>query len=134
MLQDSMESNQKKQRHQDGVNRAKHYGKYAGRKKIAVDQNLFRQVRLAAKTVAEVWVPKYPTPQREFWPRATPQRTFWPQADATASLGALRRALAAAGAAALGWGARVARAQGTPVVHLRGRAPPDLLGLCGLGL
>ena len=44
MLQDSMESNQKKQRHQDGVNRAKHDGKYAGRKKIAVDQNLFRQV------------------------------------------------------------------------------------------
>lgn len=44
MLQESMESKQRKQRHQDGVNRAKSDGKYAGRKKIAVDQNLLCQV------------------------------------------------------------------------------------------
>lgn len=44
MLQESMESKQKKQRHQDGVNRAKSDGKYVGRKRISVDKNLFRQV------------------------------------------------------------------------------------------
>ena len=44
MLQESMESKQNKQRHQDGVARAKNDGKYVGRKKIAVDKNLFRQV------------------------------------------------------------------------------------------
>lgn len=44
MLQESMENKQNKQRHQAGVNRAKSDGKYVGRKKIAVDQNLFRQV------------------------------------------------------------------------------------------
>lgn len=44
MLQESMENKQKKQRHQAGVDRAKSDGKYVGRKKIAVDKNLFRQV------------------------------------------------------------------------------------------
>lgn len=44
MLQESLESDQNKQRHQDGVALAKKAGKYAGRKKIAVDQNLLRQI------------------------------------------------------------------------------------------
>lgn len=44
MLQESMEKKQNKQRHQEGVTRAKKDGKYVGRKKIAVDQNLFRQI------------------------------------------------------------------------------------------
>lgn len=44
MLQESMETKQNKQRHRDGVARAKRDGKYVGRKKIAVDPNLFRQV------------------------------------------------------------------------------------------
>lgn len=44
MVQESMENQQNKQRHQAGVARAKSDGKYVGRKRIAVDQNLFRQV------------------------------------------------------------------------------------------
>ena len=44
MLQESMEKKQNKQRHQEGVTRAKKDGKYVGRKKISVDQNLFRQI------------------------------------------------------------------------------------------
>ena len=44
MLQESMENKQNKKRHQAGVDRAKSDGKYVGRKKIAVDKNLFRQV------------------------------------------------------------------------------------------
>ena len=44
MVQESMESKQNKQRHQEGVALAKNSGKYAGRKKIAVDPNLFRQI------------------------------------------------------------------------------------------
>ena len=44
MLQESMEKKQNKQRHQEGVTRAKKDGKYVGRKKITVDQNLFRQI------------------------------------------------------------------------------------------
>ena len=35
---------QNKQRHQEGVALAKNSGKYAGRKKIVVDPNLFRQI------------------------------------------------------------------------------------------
>ena len=35
---------QGKQRHQEGVAQAKNSGKYAGRKRIVVDPNLFRQV------------------------------------------------------------------------------------------
>mgnify|MGYP006914191436 CR=1 FL=1 len=34
----------RKQRHQEGVAQAKNSGKYAGRKRIVVDPNLFRQV------------------------------------------------------------------------------------------
>ena len=44
MIQESMETMQNKQRHQEGVARAKNSGKYVGRKKIVVNQNLFRQV------------------------------------------------------------------------------------------
>ena len=44
MVQESMEAKQNKQRHQEGVAQAKNNGKYAGRKKIAVDPNLFRQI------------------------------------------------------------------------------------------
>ena len=44
MVQESMEAKQNKQRHQEGVAQAKNSGKYAGRKKIAVDPNLFRQI------------------------------------------------------------------------------------------
>ena len=44
MVQESMESKQNKQRHQEGVAQAKNSGKYAGRKRIVVDPNLFRQV------------------------------------------------------------------------------------------
>lgn len=44
MVQESMEAKQNKQRHQEGVALAKNSGKYAGRKKIAVDPNLFRQI------------------------------------------------------------------------------------------
>jgi len=44
MLQDSLETKQNKLRHQEGIARAKKDGKYTGRKKIAVDQNLFRQI------------------------------------------------------------------------------------------
>ena len=39
-----MEAKQNKQRHQEGVAQAKNNGKYAGRKKIVVDPNLFRQI------------------------------------------------------------------------------------------
>ena len=39
-----MEAKQNKQRHQEGVALAKNSGKYAGRKKIVVDPNLFRQI------------------------------------------------------------------------------------------
>ena len=44
MVQESMEAKQNKQRHQEGVALAKNSGKYAGRKRIVVDPNLFRQV------------------------------------------------------------------------------------------
>ncbi len=44
MLQESMDNQSNKLRHKDGVRRAKSNGKYAGRKKIAVDWNLFKQV------------------------------------------------------------------------------------------
>ena len=44
MVQESMEAKQNKQRHQEGVALAKNSGKYAGRKKIVVDPNLFRQI------------------------------------------------------------------------------------------
>ena len=44
MVQESMESKQNKQRHQEGVALAKNSGKYAGRKRIVVDPNLFRQI------------------------------------------------------------------------------------------
>jgi DNA invertase Pin-like site-specific DNA recombinase len=44
MVQESMEAKQNKQRHQEGVALAKNSGKYVGRKKIAVDPNLFRQI------------------------------------------------------------------------------------------
>ena len=44
MVQESMEAKQNKQRHQEGVAQAKNNGKYAGRKKIVVDPNLFRQI------------------------------------------------------------------------------------------
>ena len=44
MVQESMESKQNKQRHQEGIAQAKNSGKYAGRKKIVVDPNLFRQI------------------------------------------------------------------------------------------
>lgn len=44
LLQETMDHRQTKQRHQDGVAYAKARGKYAGRKKIAIDQNLFRQI------------------------------------------------------------------------------------------
>ena len=44
MLQDSLETKQNKLRHQEGIARAKNDGKYTGRKKITVDQNLFRQI------------------------------------------------------------------------------------------
>ena len=44
MIQESMETKQNKQRHQEGVARAKNSGKYVGRKKIEVDPNLFRQI------------------------------------------------------------------------------------------
>ena len=44
LLQESMDTAQNKKRHQEGVARAKQEGKYVGRKKIAVDQNLLRQI------------------------------------------------------------------------------------------
>ena len=44
MVEESMEAKQNKQRHQEGVAQAKNSGKYAGRKRIVVDPNLFRQV------------------------------------------------------------------------------------------
>lgn len=44
MIQESMETMQNKQRHQEGVARAKNSGKYVGQKKIVVNPNLFRQV------------------------------------------------------------------------------------------
>lgn len=44
MVQESMEAKQNKQRHQEGVAQAKNSGKYAGRKRIVVDPNLFRQI------------------------------------------------------------------------------------------
>ena len=44
MLQESMENRQNKQRHMEGVAQAKKDGKYVGRKRIAIDQNLFRQI------------------------------------------------------------------------------------------
>ena len=44
MLQEFLESQQNKLRHREGVTKAKKDGKYAGRKKIVVDQNLFRQI------------------------------------------------------------------------------------------
>lgn len=44
IIQDSLETQQNKLRHRKGIARAKQEGKYAGRKKIAVDQNLFRQI------------------------------------------------------------------------------------------
>ena len=44
LVLESMETKQNKQRHQEGVARAKNSGKYVGRKKLVVDPNLFRQV------------------------------------------------------------------------------------------
>lgn len=44
MLQDFMENAQWKQHQQEGVARAKNDGKYVGRKRITIDENLFRQV------------------------------------------------------------------------------------------
>lgn len=44
MLQESLELSQNKQKHREGIDRAKREGKYTGRKKIAVDQNLLRQI------------------------------------------------------------------------------------------
>ena len=44
LVLESMETKQNKQRHQEGVARAKDSGKYVGRKKLVVDPNLFRQV------------------------------------------------------------------------------------------
>lgn len=44
LLQENLEVAHNKQRHQEGVAQAKQEGKYAGRKKLAVDPNLFRQI------------------------------------------------------------------------------------------
>lgn len=44
LLQESLDNDQIRQHHKEGVVRAKNEGKYAGRKRIAVDPNLFRQV------------------------------------------------------------------------------------------
>lgn len=44
MVQEALEAKQNRLRHQEGVVRAKNDGKYVGRKKINVDQNLLRQV------------------------------------------------------------------------------------------
>lgn len=44
LLQASLESTRKQQQHKAGVLQAKHAGKYSGRKKIAVDQHLLRQI------------------------------------------------------------------------------------------
>lgn len=44
MLQESLELSQNKQKHREGIDKAKREGKYTGRKKIAVDQNLLRQI------------------------------------------------------------------------------------------
>lgn len=44
LLQESMENAQNKKRRQEGVAHAKQEGKYTGRKKIAVDHNLLRQI------------------------------------------------------------------------------------------
>lgn len=41
---DSLETAQKKNQHQEGVNRAKAAGKYTGRKRIAVDLHLLKQI------------------------------------------------------------------------------------------
>lgn len=44
MVQETLEVKQTKLRHQEGVIRAKKDGKYGGRKKIAVDKNLLKQI------------------------------------------------------------------------------------------
>lgn len=44
MVQEDLENIQNKQRHKDGVERAKKEGRYTGRKKITVDQNLLKQI------------------------------------------------------------------------------------------
>ena len=45
----------------------------------AVVARSFAEVHLLANSHAEVWPPKLPAPQREFWPAAAPQGEFWPQ-------------------------------------------------------
>lgn len=44
MLQESLENSQYKQKHRQGIDKAKREGKYTGRKKITIDQNLLRQI------------------------------------------------------------------------------------------
>ena len=55
MLQESLELSQNKQKHREGIDKAKREGKYTGRKKIAVDQNLLRQIAedFEAKKITE---------------------------------------------------------------------------------
>lgn len=44
VVHEALETKQNKQRHSEGIAKAKRDGKYAGRKKIGVDKNLLRQV------------------------------------------------------------------------------------------
>jgi len=55
MLQESLELSQNKQKHREGIDKAKREGKYTGRKKIAVDQNLLHQIAkdFEAKKITE---------------------------------------------------------------------------------
>lgn len=44
MIQDSLDAEQRKVKHREGIEKAKKNGKYTGRKKIEVDQNLLKQI------------------------------------------------------------------------------------------
>lgn len=44
MLQETLENNQNKKKQKDGIAQAKKEGKYTGRKKIDIDQNLLKQI------------------------------------------------------------------------------------------